>query len=125
MSSYIKERIIKALDLAYEKQLSDGLLDTGAGFKIAPQVSAEKSAISIWAKLLSDGYIKPYEVLWAIRFLAHKKEFLAVRVTLPTEGIFYFNLRCGRDSDDFDSLGKKMDEKLRTFIPDIEESNPF
>lgn len=121
-----KQRIIKALDLAYEKQLSDGMIDSGAGFKIAPQLGAEKSASSIWANLLSDGYIKPYDVLWAIRFNFGKREWLAARVTLPTEGTFYFNLRHGKDSDDFDALGKKMDEKFRSFVPDDEEeSNPF
>lgn len=117
-----RELVIKGLDDAYDRKLSRDMLDVGNGIKIAPQ---EPTGLSIWAGLLKDGYIEPFQVLWAIRPERKGREkWRAARVTLE-EGSYYFNLQHPRDSDDFDALSKRKDEELRSVVPDLEESTPF
>lgn len=104
-----KEELIKALDAAYEMDLTNRMMDWQGKFKVAPQ---HEKGVSAWAKLLRLGKIQPKDALWAMKEGkdGKKREWLAARITLGSE-VFYFNLRCGEDSDSLQELADKAMEK--------------
>lgn len=88
-----KEDIIKALDTVYKAQMTSGSVRYKNLFFASPQY---KDTGSEWARIILNGYAKPWEIAWAISLNGEENLWLAARIQLGNKA-YYFNLRSYKD----------------------------